>query len=117
MKKHLTLLLVIVVSLAFVGVVLAVDDILILKSPTKGNVKFTHKLHVGYAGGNCQACHHKTPAGGTPAACTSCHTADGQPNGGGVSAKKAFHKQCADCHKKMNKGPKMGNCNGCHGTG
>ena len=109
MKKHLALLMVIAFSLTFVGVVLAVDDILIMKSPTKGDV--------GYAGGTCAECHHKTPAGGTPAACRSCHNDDGQPNGGGINAKKAFHKQCAGCHKKMNKGPKMNECNACHGAG
>lgn len=116
MNKPLVTILVIAIALAFVGSVLAVDDILTLKSPNKGDVKFTHAKHTGYVNGSCVDCHHKTPAGGTPAACTSCHDDDGQPNGGGINAKKAFHKQCAGCHKKMGKGPKMNECNACHGA-
>jgi len=115
MSKHLTKILVIVMILAFAGAVFAVGDVLTLKSATKGDVKFTHKKHTEYANGNCTECHHKTPAGGTPKACTSCHDATGA-QGGGVNTKAAFHKQCAGCHKKMNKGPKLAKCNECHGN-
>jgi hypothetical protein len=116
MKKHLIVILVIVSLLTAAGIALAVSDVMTLVCPTKGNVKFMHKLHIGYAANNCGACHHKPPVNGAYQKCDICHTATGQPNGGGFSSKTAFHKQCTDCHKKLNKGPQMNQCNGCHGT-
>ncbi len=116
MKKQLIVILVIVSMLTAVGVALAVSDVLTLTSPTKGNVKFTHKLHVGYCANNCATCHHKPAVNGAYQKCSACHNATGQPNGGGVNAKTAFHKQCTNCHKAKAKGPQMNQCNGCHGT-
>jgi len=115
MKKHLMGLMAVLMVLAFVTAVFAVSDTIVLKSPTKGDVKFTHKKHTDALGGKCVDCHHKTPAGGTPAACTTCHDATGA-KGGNVNTKKAFHDQCAGCHKKMGKGPILGKCNECHGA-
>lgn len=115
MKKRFLGLLAVFMILAFAAAVFAVSDTLVLKSPTKGDVKFTHKKHSDALAGKCVDCHHKTAAGGTPQKCIACHDATGA-KGGGINTKSAFHKQCAGCHKKMAKGPKLGKCNECHGT-
>jgi hypothetical protein len=116
MKKQLVVILVLISILTAVGIALAVSDVMTLNCPTKGNVKFTHAAHIGYAANDCTKCHHKPQVNGTYQKCDTCHTATGQPNGGGVTNKTAFHKQCAGCHKKLGKGPQMNQCNACHGT-
>ncbi len=116
MKKHLMGLMAVLMVLAFVTAVFAVSDTLVLKSPTKGDVKFTHKKHTDALAGKCVDCHHTTKAGGTPEKCTNCHDQATGAKGGGLNAKAAFHKQCAGCHKTMAKGPVLGKCNECHGA-
>ncbi len=81
---------------------------------TKGVVELPHKKHVD-AGIACKDCHHTTKDGETPAACTTCHT--DPATGDAPDAKKAFHKNCQDCHKKTAKeGKKSGptKCGDCH---
>jgi hypothetical protein len=80
----------------------------------KPAVTFSHKLHADKFG--CKECHHKWKGGdATPQKCSECHKA--KKEGKKPAAKKAFHKQCKGCHKKMKKaGKKTGptSCKKCH---
>jgi len=67
----------------------------------KGSAPFSHTLHKKAGIKKCKECHHK---GKTSDSCSKCHK--------GNKGKKAIHKNCIGCHKKMNKGPKK--CKKCH---
>ena len=80
----------------------------------KPAVTFSHKMHGEKFG--CKECHHKWKGGDVePEKCSKCHGK--KKEGKKPAAKKAYHKQCKGCHKKMKKkGEKTGptSCKGCH---
>ncbi len=67
----------------------------------KGPVKFNHKYHSKIESVACNFCHHQ---GRQNDPCAKCHK--------GKKGKKAIHKNCIGCHKKMKKGPVK--CGSCH---
>ncbi len=74
-------------------------------------VKFTHGDHMGYAD-NCATCHHHSEPG-TYHACKQCHQKPFEPGKLTMPGLKgAYHRQCMNCHKKMEAGP-VG-CTDCH---
>ncbi|OGP53080.1 MAG: hypothetical protein A2Y65_11885 [Deltaproteobacteria bacterium RBG_13_52_11] len=81
----------------------------------KGPVPLSHKLHASTVA--CTKCHHtwKKEERQTPQKCAECHKAD---DTGEKGLKRAYHKQCQDCHKDLEKqGKKTGptvKCSGCH---
>jgi len=80
----------------------------------KAAVTLPHKKHVD-AGIACKSCHHEAEAGAAPKKCVECHTLPA--TGSTPAAKKAFHANCQDCHKKEAKaGKKTGptKCDDCH---
>lgn len=85
-------------------------------------VAFNHVNHekwMARAKKDCIVCHHT----GDPAACTTCHTVEGSPEGGNVNLEKAMHtpyitktgenppSSCVSCHMAEQK-PRE--CAGCH---
>jgi hypothetical protein len=80
-----------------------------MKGATKGAVTFNHKLHSETQKIACKQCHH---TGDVSKKCDTCHKAECKPGAKPICMKDAMHKNCIDCHKKQNKGPKM--CNECH---
>jgi hypothetical protein len=82
-----------------------------LKSP----VTFNHKAHS--AAMDCTKCHHtwKKEESKTPQKCAECHKA---ADTGEKGLKKAYHTQCQNCHKDLQKqGKKTGpttKCSECH---
>jgi len=78
---------------------------------TYKGVQFGHKKHVDSVK-DCKKCHHNYKEGATPQKCGSCHTKDSK-----VTAKKAFHDTCRNCHRDLKKagkatGPTL--CTKCH---
>ncbi len=67
----------------------------------KGPAIYSHVKHEKAGINKCKDCHHQ---GNQNDPCAKCHK--------GKDGKKALHKNCKGCHKKMNKGPK--GCNKCH---
>jgi len=80
----------------------------------KGAVTFDHAEHK--AAFSCKDCHHK---GKNSDSCFSCHKAEKSADGTSPM-KKAMHKNCKGCHKKMvKKDPALKEkapvkCKGCH---
>ncbi len=117
MRKLLMALLVgvftLVVSLALIAAE-APEKVTIKEfAKKKAPVTFSHKVHADKFG--CKECHHKWDGKGTPHKCSECHKA--KKEGKKPSAKKAYHKKCKGCHKKMKKeGKKTGptSCKKCH---
>ena len=68
---------------------------------TKKAAVYNHQTHAAKGITSCKQCHHK---GTVNDSCSKCHT--------GVAGKNALHKNCKDCHVKMNAGPKS--CTACH---
>jgi len=79
---------------------------------TGGNVLFDHKTHLsedGY-GIACADCHHDIEnEGDTPAACSECHTPDGED---APKLVDVLHSQCKGCHDEGGSGPVE--CAQCH---
>ncbi|MBW1779947.1 MAG: cytochrome c3 family protein [Deltaproteobacteria bacterium] len=78
---------------------------------TGGNVLFDHKEHLSESGYgiDCSDCHHDIEnEGDKPAACSECHTPDGEE---APKRSDAFHNQCKNCHSDGG-GPV--NCSECH---
>ncbi|MBA3019353.1 MAG: cytochrome c family protein [Proteobacteria bacterium] len=77
---------------------------------------FPHTLHSDALGIDCLECHHIYKNGENVwdeselSDCTGCHSlkADGKK----MSAMRAFHTNCKNCHLKENKGPVT--CGECH---
>ena len=88
------------------------SPIRIMFKNTGGNVLFDHKTHLsedGY-GFACDDCHHDIEEeGDTPAACSECHTPDGEEAPKRVDV---LHAQCKDCHDEGGSGPVE--CGQCH---
>ncbi len=73
-------------------------------------VAFNHKAHEGY-NDTCRSCHHASMA-----ACTSCHTPAGHPDGKNIRLAQAMHQSnatssCIGCHTQKQQAPQ---CAGCH---
>lgn len=59
----------------------------------------------------CIGCHHHSPIGQRPPACTSCHSRTAAAESDRPALKAAYHRQCMGCHEAMNL--KQG-CTDCH---
>ncbi len=74
-------------------------------------VTFSHDMH-SLVAEDCAVCHHRSPAGQTPA-CSKCHHASlDSKKSGPPGLKDAYHGQCIGCHKEMDMGPR--GCTECH---
>ena len=104
MKKLFTLLIAVSLVAAIASLVVAANNAPeeVTFSPKIGTVTFNHTQHL--AVGDCVSCHHT----GDHVSCSSCHGA--QP--AIATAKDAFHANCIDCHKEVQKGPT--GCRDCH---
>lgn len=77
-------------------------------------VTFSHDMH-SLVAEDCAVCHHRSPAGQTPA-CGKCHRASADSKKSGMPGlKDAYHGQCIGCHKEMDMGPR--GCTECHAKG
>lgn len=133
-KKFTTVLMAIFTGMLFltVGILTAADvpnEVLIENSYSKdkkGPVKFSHnKHHVDYKIA-CTECHHEAKDGkqvawkdGDPVQkCSACHNPEKGEKGDPMKLQNAFHKNCKNCHKALEKeGKKTGpfkKCNDCH---
>ena len=132
-RRTLSLILVALVGIVFlaVGVLTATDvpDVIMLenkgyKSDKKGPVKFMHKEHSQQYKIACTECHHEYKDGknvwkeGDPVKkCSACHDPK-KKQGDAMKLQNAFHKNCKDCHKEVDKkeGKKAPyrKCNDCH---
>jgi len=124
MKKWLYMF----VAAAFVaGVLISIvvaqggDTVLIENKYTKKlkePVTLAHKKHAEDRKIACTECHHmwKQEAGTQPQKCATCHTEQGEEKK--LGTKRAYHKQCMDCHKKLKTAGKptgpTTKCNDCH---
>jgi len=60
----------------------------------------------------CTGCHHHSPVGARPPACSNCHGQPFQPvNMNAPGLYGAFHQQCLGCHERMHKPT---DCTYCH---
>jgi len=101
----------------------AQPDTLVLEGKTRPAVSFPHNRHVE-TGLSCTDCHHvyeneknvldesKLEEGNKDLRCATCHGRRSRLN-----LEKAFHNQCAGCHRKYQRekkktGPQY--CGGCH---
>lgn len=75
----------------------------------KGPVIFNHSNHIGYEIA-CIECHHDMTEGCEVKHCIECHKPDSKDV---LKLKNAYHKNCKDCHKELDKGPYK-KCNDCH---
>jgi hypothetical protein len=132
-KKFMTLLLVVLTGMLFVavGALTAADvpdEINIsgegYKKDIKGPVKFSHKKHHEEYKAACTDCHHDYQNGknvwkeGDPVKkCGECHNPL-KKQGKVDKLQNAYHKNCKDCHKEMDKAGKKNapfkKCNDCH---
>ena len=69
----------------------------------KGPAIYSHPIHEKKGVKECKTCHHQ---GKQDDPCAKCHKKDP------IKGKKALHKNCKGCHKKMGAGPTK--CNDCH---
>ena len=119
MKKWLYLIIAVAFFAGILSIALAQADKITInnKYPNKlkGPVPLSHKLHASTVA--CTKCHHtwKKEESKAPQNCAVCHKAADITEKG---LKKAYHKQCQDCHKDLEKqGKKTGptvKCSGCH---
>lgn len=74
---------------------------------------FPHRQHQDAY--SCTACHHAMDGIMTIDKCANCHTRD-IANAEVDTYKKAAHKLCKDCHKKVNEAGSDApiKCSGCH---
>ena len=93
------------------------------KSDKKGPVNFDHRKHSADFGAKCTDCHHVYKNGknvwkeGDPVQkCSACHNPE-KKQGNADKLQNAFHKNCKDCHKEVDKAGKKApyrKCNDCH---
>jgi hypothetical protein len=60
----------------------------------------------------CAGCHHHSPIGKRPPACSACHAKMGHPTKDKPALLEAYHRQCIGCHRQM--GIKEQGCTDCH---
>ncbi len=104
MRKLIIILTATILVSSVATVVIAVDNgpEEVQYTPKMGTIVFDHKDHQGLT--ECATCHHT----GDDAQCKSCHGVDKNA----PKSKDAYHKQCKNCHKEMQKGPTK--CKECH---
>ena len=134
-KKRLTLLTVVLSGFLFlsVGILVAADvpvpnQVLIenkgYAKDKKGPVKFDHKKHSADYKIACTECHHVIKdgknvfkEGDKVQKCSACHNPE-KKEGKVMKLQNAFHKNCKDCHKDLEKAGKptgpFKKCNDCH---
>ena len=132
-KKRLTLLTVVLSGFLFlsVGILIAADvpDQVLIENTgyakdKKGPVKFNHKKHSADYKIACTECHHVYKdgknvfkEGDTVQKCSACHNPE-KKEGKVMKLQNAFHKNCKDCHKDLEKAGKptgpFKKCNDCH---
>lgn len=103
-------LLMALVGLAFLGSIVILSGVLageevkeaVVLKAKPGDVTLSHKKHTEEYKVKCTVCHHKMKEGETPKDCKSCHDPK-EKKDEAIILKEAFHKQCKDCHKKVNK--------------
>lgn len=127
MKKLVTILVAVLLTMAFATVAMAKkateapESVTINAAQAKQPaVTFPHKAHVDM-GVTCETCHHtqkgltKDSTDEVPT-CVSCHLNPkdaATPNMAEMSMKKnPFHMDCINCHKEKAKGPVK--CAECH---
>jgi len=80
-----------------------------------GPVRFMHAKHAVVVK-DCALCHHYRPldeAASETVRCSACHQQPFQKDHlERIGLKAAYHQQCVNCHREMNKGPI--DCVGCH---
>ena len=88
-------------------------DITLQTEEARKPADFPHRQH--QEAYSCTACHHAKDEIMVIDKCVSCHTKD-ISNSDVNSFKKAAHKLCKDCHKKVNEEGKDApiKCSGCH---
>jgi hypothetical protein len=132
-KKRLTLLTVVLSGFLFlsVGILIAADvpDQVLIENKgyakdKKGPVKFNHKKHSADYKIACTECHHVYKdgknvfkEGDKVQKCSTCHNPE-KKEGKVMKLQNAFHKNCKDCHKDLEKAGKptgpFKKCNDCH---
>ncbi len=88
-----------------------IDNPGLYTTDTYQGTKFEHKKHVDTQK-DCKKCHHNYKEGAKAQKCIGCHKKDSK-----ITAKKAFHNTCRNCHRKYKKegkptGPTL--CTKCH---
>jgi hypothetical protein len=80
-----------------------------------GPVRFMHSKHAALTK-DCALCHHYRPVDENAQETTRCSACHQEPfradHPERLGLKAAYHQQCMECHKEMNKGPI--DCIGCH---
>ncbi|BBD08170.1 acidic tetraheme cytochrome c3 TmcA [Desulfovibrio ferrophilus] len=122
-RTIVTLVLVGLLTVLFVGAAQSQDDMVQLKADafvthTRPAAVFVHDEHNEKAGvEDCNACHHVYEDGKFMAdddsagtACSECHML--KANGRQPGLMVAYHKQCKSCHEAEGKGPMA--CGQCH---
>jgi len=74
-------------------------------------IQYPHKKHAD-AVKNCKECHHTWKEGENVKKCVECHTKDSK-----ITAYKAFHDNCRNCHRDLKKAGKAAGptiCTKCH---
>jgi predicted CXXCH cytochrome family protein len=89
------------------------EDIILKTESARKPADFPHRQHQDSYG--CTVCHHAKDEIMVIDKCGSCHTKE-ISNADVNSYKKAAHKLCKDCHKKVNKEGSEApiKCSGCH---
>ena len=114
-KNRIVMLVVLVLTFAFVAVAFAAAKDSYTFDAKNGKVTFNHKAHATKA--KCNVCHHTAKVDGSDAkVCTECHKAEkGDKDGKEVpSMKDAAHKKCKGCHEKDAEKKAPTKCNDCH---
>ena len=124
MKFFIGLLMVTALLIPFFSVN-AQEEIITLNTEELGThqrplVNFTHQQHADQI--DCARCHHDydqfgaNQGGDEGQRCSECHTPEKGDNP--INLVNAFHRQCKDCHQKLNRAagnterPEM--CGQCH---
>ena len=110
----LSFMLIFIAATAFgVEVSIGPADMTLQTETARKPANFAHRQH--QEAYSCTACHHAKDDIMVIDKCSSCHT-NNISNADVNSYKKAAHKLCKDCHKKVN--DEGGNapikCSGCH---
>ena len=100
----------IIISLIAVVVIAAEvpPDGIVLKCK-KGEILLNHSTHANIP---CTDCHH--PVEGVEEIDYRCHNCHTQESKDSLTTKKAFHKNCRDCHKKLEIESVPKKCKECH---
>jgi hypothetical protein len=112
-------IVIIFVLLVMAGMVFAVEvsigpaDIVLQTAEARKPADFPHRQH--QEAYSCSVCHHAKDEIMVIGKCAQCHTTD-IGNADVNSFKKAAHKLCKDCHKRVNEEGMDApiKCSGCH---